>query len=79
MGKLVYRYGVVLSFDVIRAEHVACRASVIRHRSRMLRAFEAAAGGGSGGGGGGKEGGGGEGVLRDLWRSFSLSLLSNLG
>jgi hypothetical protein len=45
----------------------------------MLRAFEAAAGGGSGGGGGGKEGGGGEGVLRDLWRSFSLSLLSNLG
>ena len=54
---------VVLSFDVIRPEHVSCRSSVIRHRSLMLRAFE------------GQQGG----AWRHLWRSFSLSLLSNLG
>lgn len=60
---------VVLSFDVIRPEYASCRSSIIQHRSRVLQAL--GAGGGSGGGGEG-------GAWRHLWRSFSLSLLSNL-
>jgi hypothetical protein len=60
---------VVLSFDVVRPEYVSCRSSLIRHRGQMLRVLGTM-----------DTGGGASWVAwRHLWRSFSLSLLSNLG